>query len=280
MKNLKFLKIASTFILLVLAGCGSDDKGELVYKGDSLLQFAKSTNEVFIVEGSGTLDVEIPYGVLKNAVGSHTVNLVPDAVNSTAILGTDYTIVSGSDELTSGEANGKFTIKLLEGPATLAGKTAVFTVSSSTLDSAVFNNSHALTIKLTCPVSETSFVGNYLIEELTPYVDGPTLDDGSVVTLSVIAGSTSGRTFMTKNYPNYCSPLRAFNFDLVCGEVIVRPNQASTCQCTAAGLFFGPAIVPGSYTIGNDSMFELAFTNDVTGNCGTAVQTRYRFTKQ
>lgn len=279
MKNYKFLKLLPLFALVFLIGCDKD-KGEVAYEGDALLNFSFTTSQVFVLEGTGYSDVEISYGVVKPVAGNHTVTLVPDVENSTAVQGVDYEIVDATDELSNGETVSTFTVRFLESGATLAGKDAVFKVQSSTLPNAVFNTTHTVTVKITCPVEPTKFVGSYLIEQLSPYVDGPTLDDGSVITLNVIAGSASGRTFMTRNYPTYCAPLRAFNFDLICGDVIVRPSQPSTCQCTAAGLFFGPATVPSNYDISDDSVFELTFTDDVTSNCGPPAQTTYRFTKQ
>lgn len=284
MKNYKFLKY--TLILafvssLFLIGCDDSDKGMVVYGGENRLTFSKGTStSVFVVEGTNETLTKVYYGPLKATAGSHSVKLVPNTAESTAVLGVDYVLVNDTDQLVDGEIEGSFVVRFLESGATLEGKTVVFNLESSTLPVASFNSSYSVNVKLTCPVDETKFVGAYLIQELTPYVDGPTLNDGQVVQVSLIDGSTSGRTFMTQNYPNYCSPLREFNFDLVCGSVVVRANQRSTCQCTTAGLFFGPATVNSTFNANDDSYFEMTFTNDVTGNCSPATQTTYSFTKQ
>ncbi len=279
MKYYKFFKLLPFLALVFLMSC-EKDKGEVAFEGDALLNFSFTTSEVLVLQETGSVDYELSYGTFRPVVGDHTVTLIPDVENSTAVLGVDYEIIDNTDVLASGKGYSSFTLRFFEEPATLAGKVVVFSLQSATLSNADFNTTNTLTVKLTCPVEETMFVGSYLIEQLSPYVDGPTLDDGSVVTLNVIPGSISGRTFMTKNYPTYCTPLRPFNFDLICGDVIVRPSQPSSCQCTAAGLFFGPATVPSNYDIADDSVFELTFTDDVTSNCGPAAQTTYRFTKQ
>ena len=141
-------------------------------------------------------------------------------------------------------------------------------ISPTTLEVSVFQF---------CPIAPGLFTGNYLIEELTPFVDGPTLSHNTVVTL--VATSETGRRFATKNFPNYCNTNMNFNFSLVCGEVIVASNLQGNCSCNGA-FFFGPATTPSTYNVADDSVFEMTFTNDVTGDCGAAVQTTYRFTKQ
>lgn len=141
-----------------------------------------------------------------------------------------------------------------------------------------FSSPFAYNPTVVCPVEETSFVGEYLIEEITPYVDGPTFDDGSVVTVEVGDFSTE-RVFFTANYPDYCSTPNAFRFALVCGTVEV-PFQNSNCVCNSGADFFGPAEVPSTYDFTDDSVFLLTFSNDTQTDCGPPVDTTYRFTKQ
>lgn len=129
-----------------------------------------------------------------------------------------------------------------------------------------------------CPLLETAFVGNYLIEEITPYVDGPTFDDGSIVELAVGDFSTE-RVFFTANYPDYCSTPNDFRFAMVCGTVNV-PFQESNCVCNSGADFFGPAEVPSMYDLSDDSVFLLSFSNDTQSDCGPPIDTTYRFTKQ
>ena len=159
MKKVKYLSLL-LLPLLFIACTPDDEKGQVAYSGDALLNFTgNTTKQVFVFTGSGFSELEIPYGVLKPVSGSNTVTLVPDVENSTAVLGVDYEIVTGTDELAEGETNGFFKIKLLEEPATQDGKAIVFKLESATLSSAVFNNTYRVNVSLTCPVE--TFVGDF-----------------------------------------------------------------------------------------------------------------------
>ncbi|MDR6405331.1 MULTISPECIES: hypothetical protein [Chryseobacterium] len=156
MKN--FSKIIFLFITVLLASCKQEE--EAYYDGDSFVQFNKGTTaNAFVVAGSTSSDFDINYGVLKGVEGSHQVKLVFDQAKSTAILGTDFQIVNGTDELSTGETMGKFVVKLLESGAVQSGKKAVFRLESSSLPIAAFNNEFTLDISLTCPISY--FVGDF-----------------------------------------------------------------------------------------------------------------------
>lgn len=141
-----------------------------------------------------------------------------------------------------------------------------------------FNSPFQYKPTVICPVPETAFVGSYLIEEITDYVDGPTFDDGATVDVTVGDFSTE-RVFFTANYPDYCSTPNDFRFTLVCGTVTV-PFQESNCVCGDGTDFFGPAEVPSMYDLADDSVFLLTFSNDTQTDCGPPQDTTYRFTKQ
>jgi hypothetical protein len=123
-------------------------------------------------------------------------------------------------------------------------------------------------------------VGNYLIEEITPYRDGPTLNDGAIVSITSVTGNPSQRTFDTPNYINYCSTPNAFTFELDCGRIFMA-GEGTQCNCSCGGnLWFTNADTPTSYDPADDSMFEVSFTNDAYSDCAAPQTTTYRFTKQ
>ena len=129
--------------------------------------------------------------------------------------------------------------------------------------------------------SATAFTGDYLLEEITPYVDGPTLQDGDILTISNIGGDN--RSFMSANFTNYCSTPDEFKFTLdpICGIITIPGAIGNQFSCSCAGNYFaGTATNPDSFDPNDDSVFEITFTNDVTGDCGPNTQTTYRFTKQ
>ena len=142
-----------------------------------------------------------------------------------------------------------------------------------------FNSPFQYAPTVICPVPETFLVGDYLIEEITPYVDGPTFDDGSVVSVAVGEFSTE-RVFFTSNYPDYCTTPNDFNFTLVCGNILV-PLQESNCACGDGSNYFGPPLGEGStYDLADDSVFFLTFGNDLQSDCVAPEDTTYKFTKQ
>ncbi len=150
--------------------------------------------------------------------------------------------------------------------------------NSGTLTQTFFASPFLYTPTVTCQVTANQFVGNYLIEQTTPYVDGPTLSDGTVVTL--VVGTTSvERVFQTANYAAYCSTLAPFKFNLECGKVSI-PNQSSNCVCASGDDWFTDPLVKSTYDINDDSVFEITFTDDAQSDCGSPTQTTYRFTKQ
>jgi len=130
-----------------------------------------------------------------------------------------------------------------------------------------------------CNLPTDTFVGDYLIEEITPLVDGPTLADGTVITLERGESDDTIRTFGTTNYPAYCGTINPFTLQFVCGEITI-PTQNSVCACSSGAGFFGPADVVENYDITDDSTFLVSFLNDVETDCGPPVVTTYRFTKQ
>lgn len=150
MKNIfKFLSVLIVFGLTVVA-CKYDD--EPTYEGNSLLEFDKTEQTAFVVLNKNSADYLITYGVLKAVDGDHNVELVFDSSKSTAVLGTDFTIVEGTDVLKSGSVLGDFKIKVTEAAAD-AGKVAVFKLKSGTLGNAIFNQEVVVSFKMSCPLT-------------------------------------------------------------------------------------------------------------------------------
>lgn len=136
-----FLK---TFLVLIslfmINSCGEHDN--LSYDGEEFLHFDKKDQ----IAAAGNYNVT--YGVTKPSSADHTVELVFNQAKSTAILGTDVTIVEGTDVLKSGAVLGDFKINVTSAAA-VAKKEAVFTLKSSTLKNGVFNQE--VVVKFSCP---------------------------------------------------------------------------------------------------------------------------------
>lgn len=130
-------------------------------------------------------------------------------------------------------------------------------------------------------VPDGFMIGDYLIEEITPFVDGPTFSNNTIVSVYIPDGADNlTRAFMTFNYPDYCQTESQFIFNLLCGKVLV-PNDVNQSNCSCGGnLWFNNAEVPESFDINDDTEFFLTFTNDPYADCLPAAQTTYKFTKQ
>ncbi|MEX0314087.1 MAG: hypothetical protein AB3N18_07910 [Allomuricauda sp.] len=127
-----------------------------------------------------------------------------------------------------------------------------------------------------CPIDETLFTGMYLIEQTSAFLAGPSLSHNTVVEVTA-DGLT--RSFQTSNFPNFCSTPNTFTFNLVCNEFVV-PLQFNNCNCGDGVDYFGPALTNAVYSVDNDDVFEIVFSDDTKENCGSTGQTVYRFTKQ
>jgi hypothetical protein len=184
-----------------------------------------------------------------------------------SLLSVDSAILNGGDQFYV-----RFAAVLTD------GRSFTNSDNSDTSTGSFFRSPFLYTPAVTCPVESTQFVGDYLIEQTTAYVDGPTLSDGEIVTLAV--GSTSvERVFQTANYPLYCATLRDFTIELICGEIKI-PTQNSGCACSSGGDWFSDPTVRETYDVNDDSVFFITFTDDTQSDCSAPVQTTYRFTKQ
>lgn len=278
MKKYNILKISLCALSLFIIGCNSsDDSNQKMYNGGSLLHFNGTSTSVGLEDGGEDVILDVAYSVIAPLKQDATVSLVLIEEESTAVEGVDFEFL-GNDQISQGDLGGVLQVKFLA--TSDGGKTAVFGLQSSTIGNAVFKQKFIVTTVLTCPIPSTIFVGSYLIEELTPPVDGYTFNHGSVVTLSTVSGNSVRRVFSTSNYPTYCPGTNnPFYFDLICGEVVALYNN-NLCVCSSGTEFFGPALVHSTYNVNDDSVFELTFTNDVHSDCGPPQQTTYRFTKQ
>lgn len=266
-------------VAVLFTSCGEADTA--IYKGNAdsdqtLLSFAQNVYSLPIeVDNVGSVDVVINSSTKSDADRVYTISTVAEGTTAdpaTYNVPTTVTIPAGS----------------YQGVLTITGQdegleeSTVLILELTANDGEILpSNRITVNVQQVCPVDESLFVGQYLIQETTPYVDGPTLDHGAVVNVTIPTGDNRlRRQFTTRNYINYCTTTTmSFKFALVCGEVIVDAGQTSTCTCNGA-LTFGPATTPSPYDVSDDSVFFVTFTNDETMDCGSTTQTTYKFTKQ
>lgn len=158
------------------------------------------------------------------------------------------------------------------------GRTFSSNNAGSVITGGFFESPFQYNTPVVCNLETTTFVGDYLIEEITPLVDGPTFDDGSVVTVSV-GDTDTERVFFTSNYPDFCTTPNDFKMLFICGEIII-PVQESNCACGSGGEWFATPENPENYDVADDTVFEVSFINDAQSDCAPPVVTTYKFTKQ
>ena len=117
-----------------------------------------------------------------------------------------------------------------------------------------------------CPVPDGFALGNYLLEQISgpddPFFGNPYRWETGVVTLaqvSPIERSFRGTYFTFEN--------RAFNFLLICGNVLVG-TTGSGIGCSALGISWTGATPPGYYDESDDSEIIIKVLENIDGDCG------------
>lgn len=152
MKKIKYLLFG--LLSLALLNCSSeDDNGQVVFAGAPLLNFVNQGGEqqVFVISNTVSIIQDVKIGTLLPVTGSHTIKLIPDLINSTAVLGVDYKILNDTFIMEAGQTNGVFKVEFFKDPAVQSGKKIYFTLESD-LPKAVFNSRHTVNVNLACPV--------------------------------------------------------------------------------------------------------------------------------
>lgn len=264
--------------MFILTSCDENENATFDNTGgQTLIAFAKDSDLIQIPIGNGnSVDLDVVYSVTTKSSSDRTVtfSVVTEDTDAPASM---YSISSLTATIPANEyeatiqITGFYDVILDTEPKSISLK--IDSVSSGFFDSEARMD---IDIQMFCPVADDYFVGMYLLEQTSSYVDGPTLSDGSIV--EVTADGIS-RTFSTKNYPNYCGGDMDFTVSLVCNEIIV-PNMDSVCSCGGPTDWFGPATVPASYDVASDAIMYITFTDDEQSNCSSPTQTTYKLIKQ
>lgn len=132
-----------------------------------------------------------------------------------------------------------------------------------------------------CPVETDFFIGDYVLETVTPGLFNSTVFPQGVVTLEQSALGADARKFSAFVYPEFgeIGPIE-FNFILVCGTVAVPGGQSTPIGCSDDGTtVFGPQEARGEYSAGDDSVLIIDFSDDIGGDCGGPIPATIRLTK-
>lgn len=147
----KIFLLLVSFSLLTFMSCSDDDRGQKT-ASEQVMMFPEPTKSIFAFDGTeGTEDIVV-FGTVRPVSGNHTVNLVFDAENSTMVEGVDFDIIQGSSQMNNGSILGEFKVFYYTNSATEEGKRAVFTLESSTLNSAMFKDTYSVRVSFACPM--------------------------------------------------------------------------------------------------------------------------------
>lgn len=118
--------------------------------------------------------------------------------------------------------------------------------------------------------SDDLFTGQYQLTQLTPGIFGVNDYQDGVYTLDAVGNTTR----LIRNVPTFPAfgpfgPVD-FEFQFVCGEIIVTPAQSIGAGCVNL-IQSGTATVNATYDINNpdDSSFIINFKSDEANDCGT-----------
>jgi len=261
-------------IALVLSCSDTDNHGVDVnnFNGSDVTYFADGGSGTYFVSGeSENFKIRVVSTTTSDIEREYNLTIDPTSTS----LPSEYNLLSSSVTIPAGDFFGEFEVEGLVDGATEEGSNLILKLIGQ---NAMVDTEFVLNIVKSCPL-EATFTGDYLIEQITPYVDGPTLDDGAIVTVYTTDASEFQRGFLTANFTDYCVTPNEFLFELSCGKVTVPIENSCNCSC-AGNYFFGAPDISSTYSSDDDSQFELTFTDDVYGDCGSTAQTTYRFTKQ
>lgn len=272
--------IVSTFLLF---SCEENKNIQFdSVNGTTLYAFDTKNVKVDIKDTTGEGEVKVLLNTTTTSSSDRTLTLSIDKDKSDA----EDSQFSFNSTVTipAGEFSGVLNIKGFKSGNIELGvaKKIVLSITNASTPGILSKDSLTVDLVLYCdsptPLGDDLFVGKYLIEQTSDLVDGPTLSNGTIVELKKVDSNT--REFATETYPKYCSgSFMNFQIQFVCDQIIV-PNQDTICRCKDVTDWFTPANKPTSYDITNDKVFFVTFTDDTQSDCGSPVQTTYKFTKQ
>lgn len=187
---------------------------------------------------------------------------LPDMLS---FVGRNDTDITGGDQFTV-----RFELVLNDGRRYSAAD------NSGTLTGSYFNSPFAYNPTVICPL-DAPFSGTYdLALSNTGVFGGGVFTEGNVEISEV---GTTLREIATVNYPQFGGFARAFQFDLICGEVVVLPGQDMALGCSAANIIYNPSTNTTTYNPADDSSLTIIFLEDTDNSCGGPVEVTFTLTK-
>ncbi|WP_299178005.1 hypothetical protein [uncultured Chryseobacterium sp.] len=249
-------KLLSIFILtsLLTVSCKPDE--DLYFEGESLLHFDLP------VQTASEGDAAVTYGVTKPVDGDHSVTLVFDQSKSSAVLGTDFTIVESTDVLKAGSSRGDFKINVTKAAA-IAKKNAVFTMTNNSLKRASFNQE--VLVNFAC---ESMLAGTYEYSTVNYF----TPDLGTIGTTPRTGTVTFTATSITGEYTITDASFGAYGgwYGGVAANVRLR-DQCNTLSFAGTNQYGDQHSISNVVVAGNKLTFKWTTTY---GEYGTTTLTK------
>lgn len=185
-------------VSLVFISCDRD-KGDADYLNNrtNTMFFSDDEGTLFIEEGANNIyNITVGASAVVSSDAQYTITLDP---SSTAVEGTDFTILSTSTSFYNGNIVSTFSVQGDFDAASLDGKTAVFNLGSSTPDFEV-SSSNQFTLKLikSCPYEGLDTLD--YSAAVTAFDDSA---PGYNVTLVPVSGATNQWTVFSGWGPNF-----------------------------------------------------------------------------
>ncbi len=126
-------------------------------------------------------------------------------------------------------------------------------------------------------VSNTPFVGTYLMEQIALTTTGPAAAFAGGTIFSGTGNITVNLEYVDEDTRSFgaqyvsqlgYSGLDTYYFDLIDGAVIFGDNQDTFVDCSS-DVIFGPAETPGVFNANDDSSFTLTLKEDINDACST-----------
>ena len=270
-------------LTLVFTGC---DDPEIIFDGAQTLAYFEDTSVALDVRIGTTETADLTVAVSTLSTSDRTVNVSVDEDSN--VDAANYSF-NTAVTIPANSYFGTLSITGIDTPGLpTTGRNLILNIEN--LDGGQAGVAASVTIRIAkvCPIPETFFVGNYLMEQVTAVNsdDGGQMFENQIVEIE--RTSETGRSFEAV----YLEFLAIGNgpttipFLLSCGEILVE-NVSSTLLCVQGQptIDFGPPAVPSTYSDTDDSVIEITITEyfSETGGCSLAngpYDTTFRFTKQ
>jgi hypothetical protein len=252
-------------------------------RGQTYVRFASSTLELPVVfDSSAEIEIPVQVSTISDTDRTVTVNVVSTGAESEATA--DQYSFSNTVTIPANSYTGNLVFTGIDAGLEV-GETKTVTLEITDISGdadANFDSLSSTRISMfqVCPVGPEFFIGDYVLETLTPGIFGSVVFPQGVVTLEQGTSSNDARTFTAQIYPDLGSfaPI-TFRFTLVCGTVVVPSGQITNVGC-GSSTTIGPRNSTGGYTADDDSVILIDFADDEGGaSCGAQANVTIRLTK-